>query len=110
MSDDDLDPKATFETLEALPKPERPGQYGTTYATAIDRYRDFRAVFGTDQGKRVLLEILAWGHMFRRSYPPGGVIDPLRMAIAEGERSIAIKTLETMQREPPQNLPERQRQ
>jgi len=34
--------------------------------TKTDRYRDFRHVFlQSERGKRVLFELLTWGHMYR---------------------------------------------
>lgn len=68
--------------------------------TAMDCYRDFRKVFGTDEGKRVLREILSWGRIFR-SPVLGKPIDPYAMAVAFGERNIAIKLLTTINNEPP---------
>lgn len=68
--------------------------------TEMDRYRDFRALFlGTDQGRRVLYEILGWGHMFRPSFQ-GAPIDPNRVMIHEGERNMALKVLSTINKEP----------
>jgi len=65
-----------------------------------DRYRDFRKVFmATPEGKRVLREILAWGHMFRSSVT-GSPIDPYRTHVADGERNIALRVLSTVTTEP----------
>lgn len=77
--------------------------------TDMDRYRDFRKVLmGSDEGKRVLREILSWGHMFK---PPvhGRPIDPLAMAIDGGERNMALRLLATVNQEPPER-PQRARQ
>ena len=69
--------------------------------TPQDRYRDFRAVFmSTEQGQRVLREILAWGHVFKPSVQAAGAIDPHRVTFAEGERNIALRLLTTINREP----------
>jgi hypothetical protein len=68
--------------------------------TPMDRYRDFRKVFlGSDDGQRVFRELLSWGHMFKPS-ANGSPIDPLLMAIHEGERNYALRLLATVTREP----------
>ncbi len=64
-----------------------------------DRYRDFRKVFGPDEGKRVFNEILSWGHMYQSSLT-GNPIDPLILSSREGERNIALKLLSTYNDEP----------
>lgn len=66
----------------------------------MDRYRDFRKVFlGSDEGKRVMREILAWGRLFRAPVL-GRPIDPYAMAIAHGESNIAKKLLTIIHDEP----------
>lgn len=73
------------------------GQY-----SPADCYRDFRQLFlSTDQGRRVLHEILSWGHMFRASVPAMGDIDPYRVILHEGERRIILKLFSTIHVEPP---------
>lgn len=70
------------------------------YADDMDRYRDFRAVFLSDErGKRVLNEIFAWSHIYRSS-AQGRPIDPYQMALREGERSLALRILATLNAEP----------
>lgn len=93
---DDQQPSAeeVESLLVAMANRPNPGQY-----TAIDKYRDFRAVFGTEQGRRVLYEILAWGHMFRPSIL-GAPIDPYLTHVHEGERNIALRLLNTISKEP----------
>ena len=73
----------------------------------VERHRDFQKVFGTDDGKRVLREILSWGRMFR-SPVLGKPIDPYAMAVAFGERNIALKLLATVHTQPP-DKPQRTR-
>lgn len=65
----------------------------------MDKYRDFKKVFGTEEGKRVLLEILSWGRMFRAPVL-GRPIDSYAMAVAFGERNIALKLMATIYTEP----------
>ena len=65
-----------------------------------DRYREFRRVFlGSDEGRRVLYEILSWGHMFQSSVSRTD-IDPNRVMFLEGERNLALKLLATLNAEP----------
>ena len=80
-----------LDELAALPSEEG--------YSPIERYRDFRKVFGTDEGKRVLREILSWGRMFR-SPVLGKPIDPYSMAVAFGERNMALKLMATVHTEP----------
>ena len=65
----------------------------------VDRYRDFRKTFETDEGKRVLSEILSWGRIFRTPVL-GKPIDPYAMAIAFGERNMALKLMAAVYTEP----------
>ena len=88
------------------PDPERflaelarahPGKAG--YAD-LDRYRDFRQLFlETDRGRRVLYELLSWGHVFRASAPMAQ-FDPHKTLFHDGERSIALKIMATLTAEP----------
>jgi hypothetical protein len=66
-----------------------------------DRYHDFKRTFSTDEGKRVLREILSWGRMFKPSIQ-GAPIDPYLMAIREGERNLVLRLLATVYIEPPE--------
>jgi len=66
----------------------------------LDRYRDFRALFlETDRGKRVLYELLSWGHVFRASAPMAQ-FDPHKTLFHDGERSVALKIMATLNAEP----------
>jgi len=79
--------------LESLPITEN--------YTSKDRYQDFRQVFtGSEQGKRVLREILSWGRLFKPSVM-GSPIDPYALAIRDGERNSALKLLVVVNNEPP---------
>lgn len=57
----DPDPEAFFAELAV----SHPGK-GYSQKNSMDRYRDFRRVFlDSEQGRRVLYELLSWGHTFR---------------------------------------------
>ncbi|GAB4377358.1 MAG: hypothetical protein Kow00114_41630 [Kiloniellaceae bacterium] len=87
------DPEAFFEDL-------RRASLGERY-TAVDRYRDFRAVFFGEstpqQGKRVLWQILEWCRLFRPVSAPG---DPHETYRRDGERNIGLKIFMTLNAEP----------
>ena len=69
--------------------------------TAGDRFHDFRRLFtGSEEGKRVLREILSWGHLLQPSVFSSPV-DPYLTHIREGEANIARKLLVTVMIEPP---------
>ena len=72
---------------------------GPSY-TEIDRYRDFRQLFlSSDQGKRVLYQLLGWGHMVQSS---AGLAnnETNRTFLIEGERNLALRILRTIYVEP----------
>lgn len=75
--------------------------------TPKERYHDFRKVFGTPEGQRVMREVLAWCHMFKPSVF-GNPIDPYLVTLKEGERNIGLRLLTTYHNEPPEK-PERTR-
>lgn len=87
------DPDAFFTAL-------RRASLGERY-TAVDRYRDFRAVFFGEstpqQGKRVLWQILEWCRLFRPVSAPG---DPHETYRRDGERNIGLKIFMTLNAEP----------
>lgn len=65
-----------------------------------DRFRDFRMVFlQSEEGKKVLSEMLSWARMFQQTVTAVPV-DPYLMALNEGRRSFAVKLLDTLYREP----------
>lgn len=73
---------------------------GKAYHNSIDRYRDFRRVFlETEQGRRVLYELLSWGHMYRS---PARIanFDPYETMFHDGESHIAKMIISTMHAEP----------
>lgn len=69
----------------------------------MDRYRDFRAVFGTDAGQRVLQDIMGFGNMFR-----GSVMGEQSHVTYkyEGRRELALMILTTYTREPGAERPQ----
>ena len=59
--------------------------------TAVDRRRDFRAVFlGGAAGRRVLYEILAWSRVFASTFVPG---DAFATHWREGGRDVGLRIL-----------------
>ena len=66
--------------------------------TPEDRWREFRAVFMSDErGRRVLWQILEWTRMYRTTIQPG---DPYATYANEGGRNVGIRILATLAREP----------
>jgi len=68
----------------------------------MDRYRDFRAVFlGSDQGKRVLCEIMSMASIFV-SAPVLGRFEPNRTMFFGGAHSLAYSIASVANTEPAQ--------
>ena len=66
----------------------------------IDRYRDFRRVFlDSEQGMRVLYEILSWGHIFRSTATIAN-FEPYETMFHDGENNIALRIMSTLNAEP----------
>jgi hypothetical protein len=74
--------------------------------TPMDRYRDFRAVFGTDAGQRVLQDIMGFGNMFRGSVMGENSHVTYKY---EGRRELALMILTTYTREPGAERPQQGR-
>ena len=86
------DPEAFFAELAAA-------WTGKNY-TETERYKDFRQLFmGSDQGKRVLYQILGWGHMFRSSAALA-LHDPYRTQFHDGERNLTLRIFNAVHVEP----------
>ena len=86
------------EYLEILAELSVPEDY-----TPLDRYSDFRKVFlETDQGRRVLRQILGWGHLLKSHLVMSRPIDPYAILAAEGERNLALRIFSVMLVEPPE--------
>jgi hypothetical protein len=71
---------------------------GVQNRTKVDRYRDFQRVFlGSDEGKRVLHDILGFAKLSAPIAPPfPEKVDTDRMLILEGGRELAIQILNTL--------------
>jgi hypothetical protein len=62
-----------------------------------ERHAEFRQVFlATEVGKRVLHDILSWGHIWQTSI----VSDPHMTYKKEGERNLALRILTTLHKQP----------
>jgi hypothetical protein len=69
-----------------------PGRY-----TPMDRYRDYRKLFlGSEDGQRVLRDLLAGCHMFRTSFDKDRGV----MAFKEGERNVGLRLMAIIANEP----------
>lgn len=84
---------------------ERLGRWEISEAyTEIDRYRDFRKVFSTPEGKRVLSQIMEMTHIYAPSVPEpevlGGAPNPNLTYFREGERNVGLRIIATMNAEP----------
>jgi len=74
--------------------------------TQQERYADFRKVFKSQHGQRVLAEILSWGRLFRTPLL-GSPVDPNKAMMTIGEANIARRLLVTYTVEPNEQ-PQRQ--
>jgi len=69
----------------------------TPKQTAADMRNDFRKVFyGSEQGKRVLDQILSWGRTFKTCMNDDG----RKHAFLEGQRNMALMIIATLETEP----------
>lgn len=92
MTKDAIDPEAFFSELSK--------SYTGPEYTEMDRYRDFRELFlGSDRGKRVLWQLMGFGHMFR-STAALAAHDTNRAFFHEGERNVALRIFNTVHVEP----------
>lgn len=96
----ELEPAQLFEALASFP-----GVYERTAEGQMDRYRDYRAVFlGSEQGRRVLHDILA-NCGLNKATPPVGSIDPYLTHIRDGRRGAALEIIGAIYKEPAQKQP-----
>lgn len=73
---------------------------GKGYRNSMDRYRDFRRVFlDSEQGRRVLYELLSWGHMYRSPAKMSNFVTN-ETFFHEGESHFAKMIMSTMHAEP----------
>ena len=81
--------------------------YTTDERTKLDRYREFRSVFlGSDEGKRVLYEIMALAKLSAPLVEPyPAPIDVERMLIREGGRQLVLNIIRTISKEPNMDRP-----
>ena len=81
VEDDTPDPAEVFAPAALIPE-------------AWDRGGDFKAVFGTPQGKRVLWQILAWAGMYAQFGVAVDQPDPaFRAAMSHGAQNLAKRIL-----------------
>ena len=86
------DPEAFFAELASA----HPGKR----YTRLDKYRDFRRVcLDSEQGMRVLYEILSWGNVFRSTATIAN-FEPYQTMFHDGENNIALRIMSTMNAEP----------
>ena len=77
------------------------------YESEIDRYQEFRKVFGTEEGQRVFKEIVSWGRPDRPLIPVSP-IDPYMAVYRDAERNYANRIIYTYNNEPKQK-PDKQK-
>lgn len=81
--------------------------YNISNRTKLDRYKEFRKVFmGSDEGKRVLSEILGMAKLSGRLVAPFPTeVDEKRMLILEGGRQLAADIIDVITKEPNMDKP-----
>ncbi len=73
-----------------------------------DRYQEYRALFlGSDQGRRVLRDIMDEAHSLGCPVPMNGQIDPLRAMVRIGEQNTVRNIINAMNAEPSPTPPQR---
>lgn len=81
---------------------------GTDVFTSAQVFRAYQAVFMTPAGEIVLEDLKKAGHMYGSLIDPGDrQIDPMRMAIAEGERNMILRILAILQSKEDDYVPRR---
>jgi len=74
--------------------------------STVDRHREFRNIFlGTDEGRRVLYEILSMAKLSAINAPEIGDIDTKRMLLNEGKRHLAAAIINVVHKEPKTDKP-----
>jgi hypothetical protein len=83
------------------------GFYGRGEYTKMDRYRDFRRLFlGTEEGKRVLYELMGWGKLYG-AIPANREQQDRDIFVMLGERNLVLQLLRTINLEPKMNPPKK---
>lgn len=94
-----LDAESVFVALSSAHP--GPGQY-----LPVDQHRDFMRVFlSTDDGRRVLHEILLRANYFGPTTKVNYPIDPYSLAMGEGKRRLGLSILTTINNQPPPSKP-----
>lgn len=76
------------------------GRASRSNYTNEDRYRDFRQLFlSTEQGKRVLHELMSWGRVFKPTIPRPNEKEYM-IWVNEGMRNFALKLMAALNAEP----------
>jgi len=101
MSEEELSVDAFFDALSSAGNGYDTSDFGGRMA----RYQDFRAVFGTEQGLRVLHEILRQCGVNKSPVRPGPV-DPYRVMFESGRQSVG-QTVMGLMHDRPAELPTR---
>lgn len=79
--------------------------YGRDEYTKMDRYRDFRRVFlDTEEGKRVLYELMGWGQIYG-AIPSKKEQSDRDVFLMLGGRKIVLQLLQTINLEPKMDQP-----
>lgn len=95
----EADPEAFFDDLLRA-------RLGAGYGP-VERTRDFRRVFASPAGRRVLWQILEWAHLFRPVAVKGDSHETYRR---DGERNIGLRILATLNAEPLERATEAQKE
>lgn len=86
----DKDIKAFFESLSMV-------KTGRNGYSKMDRYRDFRKVFGTEEGRRVLAQIVDHSDI---PIVESEVSDTHKMAFRAGQRNLSMWIIKVLNAEP----------
>ena len=69
----------------------------TTTYTTLEIFRSYEAVFNSPAGQVVLEDLKRANHLYGSLVTNPGPIDPMQMAIAEGERNAILRILAILQ-------------
>ena len=68
-----------------------------TVYTTLEIFQAYEAVFTTPPGRIVLEDLKRANHLYNSLVTAPGPIDPMQMAIAEGERNAVLRILAILQ-------------